>query len=218
MWTIPEIYEAYHIMPNLQMHQLRVAAVGKRICDHFSGELDSQAVILACLFHDMGNIIKFDLNYFPKFLEPQGKAYWESVKADYLHKYGADEHAASNEIAKELGLPEHVRILIDEVRFSRLALARDSADFEGKIVKYSDLRVSPFSVVSVMDRLEEGKGRYATKKQYETPEGVARYEAGVEAAQAIEQQIFECCSIRPEEINDETVAPLIEELRNYSLA
>jgi hypothetical protein len=220
MKTAQEIYDAYRIMPTLRLHQLRVAAVGKMITDHFSGLLDAPSVILACLFHDMGNIIKFDFDFSPllQLTEPEGVEYWRTVQEEWIAKYGSDEHAASNWIAKEIGLPEPVRTLIDETRFSRLEAARDSAPFESKIVKYSDLRAGPFGVVPLADRLEEGRSRYAKRKGYDTPEGREQYGKSVEAAQEVERQIFARCSIRPENITEEAAAPIIEELRKYPLA
>ena len=101
MRTAGEIYAAYTIMPALQLHQLRVAAVGKMIADHFSGTLHSNDVILACLFHDTGNIIKFDLDndVLSQLREPEGKEYWQRVKDEWIAKYGNDEHVASLAIA-----------------------------------------------------------------------------------------------------------------------
>ena len=218
MRTAQDIYDAYRIMPNLQLHQLRVAAAGKIIADHFSGTLDGNAIIIACLFHDMGNIIKFDLDVFPEFREPEGLEYWRRVQREWVAKYGNDEHAASNEIAREIGLPQHVRTLIDETRFSRLEAARDDASFEQKIVKYADLRAGPFGILPMAERLEEGRLRYAGKKGYNTPEGSERYRRSAEAAAEIGKQIFAHCSIKPEDINDASAAPFIEELRNYPVA
>lgn len=202
-------------MPNLQLHQLRVAAVGKIVCEHFSGDIDERSVVLACLFHDMGNIIKSDLSVFPEFLEPEGFDHWQRIKEMWITRYGHDEHAATNAIAKEIGLPENVRELIDETRFSRLEAARDGSSFESKILKYADLRAGPFGVLSMTDRLEEGRIRYSKKKGYDTPEGRAQYHRSAKAAHDIERQLFERCSIRPEDITDESVDPLLGELRNY---
>ncbi len=64
--TIQQLYEKYEIMPNLQLHMYRVAAVAKMICDHFQKPINKQEVIITCLLHDIGNIIKFDLFDFPQ--------------------------------------------------------------------------------------------------------------------------------------------------------
>ena len=66
--NIFNIYAKYKIPPQLQTHQLRVAAVAKTICEHLWPKLsDMRTIISTCLVHDMGNIIKFDLDKFPKF-------------------------------------------------------------------------------------------------------------------------------------------------------
>src|SRR3989344_8748672 len=103
MKTPREIYSAYKIMPSLQLHQLRVAAVAKLLCEGCTKPINEHDVILACLFHDMGNIIKSELSYFPDFTEPEGVEYWERVKADFVEAYGTDSHTANIAIAKEIG-------------------------------------------------------------------------------------------------------------------
>ena len=55
----------------------------------------------------MGNIIKFDLDVFPQFWEPEGKDHWQQIKDEWIQKYGDDEHAAALAIAREIGLPEN---------------------------------------------------------------------------------------------------------------
>jgi len=49
-------------MPQLDEHQLTVAAVADFICAHFNGNINRNNIVKACLLHDMGNIIKFDLS------------------------------------------------------------------------------------------------------------------------------------------------------------
>ncbi len=70
MKTVQQIYNDYNILPLLQLHQLRVAGVAKLITESITIPVDAQAVVLACLFHDMGNIIKADFTYFPEALQP----------------------------------------------------------------------------------------------------------------------------------------------------
>ena len=120
MKTAQEIYEQYKIMPSLQLHQLRVAAVGTLLSSSAKKPVDGHNVILACLFHDMGNIIKSDLKYFPDFCEPEGVAYWEHVKQGYVEKYGSDHHAATVAIVREVGLPPRAVELIEGVGYSKL--------------------------------------------------------------------------------------------------
>jgi hypothetical protein len=218
MRAVVEVYAAYRIMPGLQLHQLRVAAVGKMICSSMDIAVDAETLLQACLFHDMGNIIKSDLDIFPALLGPGGKEYWQKVKDEYIATYGNDEHAAALSICHEIGLSEDVCALVDDTRFSRLEAARDNAPFEPKVLKYADLRVGPFGILPMVDRIEDGRVRYAEKKGYNTPEGHERFERSKRAAQEIERQIFAHCSINPGDITDASVEPMVPALREYSVA
>ena len=223
-----EIYAAYKTMPALQLHQLRVAAVGKLICDNFSSkggsasggknQVNERDVVLACLFHDMGNILKFDLVVFPEFTQPEGAAYWESVKAEYRVKYGDDEHAATQAIMEELELPESVKGLMKGIGFSQVDRVAASESVERKIIQYCDLRVGPRGVLSLQERLDEGRKRYLGTNRSIGASNDGCYKILVDAALKVEMQIFAETKIRPEDINDATVAPLIEELWEYPLA
>ena len=218
MRTSREIYEKYNIMPALQLHQLRVAAVAKLICGNFTKPLNANEVILVCLFHDMGNIIKSDLSVFPEFLEPEGREYWEKVKAEYAKKYGTDQHAASQMIAREIELSETVAGYIGLIGFSHALEILEGDSFEKKICEYSDMRVGPHGVLSLEDRIAEGRKRYIARKGDVSTGWKDRFErlSGIE--KKLEKQIFAETTIVPEDINDEAVAPLIEELQNYPVA
>ena len=98
--TVQEAYDRYRITPALQLHQLRAAGVARILCEHHPGVKDTKSPVIACLFHDMGNIIKFDLDALPAFLEPQGLSYWQGVKDEYIAKYGTDEHIATYAICR----------------------------------------------------------------------------------------------------------------------
>lgn len=208
MRTPREIYAQYKIMPNLQLHQLRVAAVAKLICDHATTSVNAGNVVLECLFHDMGNIIKFDLAYFPEFLEPEGREYWESVKKDFLLKYGAEQHAATAAIAREIGLPTAVLDVMNASGFSRVRAITEGGSAELQICQYADMRVAPHGVVTLEERLQDFAVRYKGKDD-------AIHEDVLEASRALEQKIFSDSNIRPEDIHDVTVAPLVETLGEY---
>lgn len=217
MKTPREIYAAYRIMPDLQFHQLRVAAVGKFICDNFKKPINTRNVALACLFHDMGNIIKSDLTQFPEFLKPQGKEYWEQVKVEYIQEYGKDEHAATNIIGKEIGLPESVLGIIDNMRFSRSEEILSSESYELKIAKYADLRAGPHGIIPIRERLDEAKRRYERSGSLGTlgANDSNDFDRFANASLEIERQIFSHAAIVPEDITDASAEPIIEELREY---
>lgn len=210
--TIQEIYQKYRIMPNLQLHMYRVAAVGLMIVENFDNpdELDAEAIAQALLLHDMGNILKFDLQYFPDFLEPEGLEYWQSVKDEFEKEYGKNVHAATLDIAKEIGASSRVEELIDAVGFNHARRNLDSSDFSQKICAYADMRVAPHGVVSLEERLVDGRKRYAKADSKDT----FSYVMGV-YLRKIEKQIFERCGIDEEDIAEESVK---EKIRQLSLS
>src|SRR5690242_14147552 len=105
---IADIYLQYKILPFLQLHQLRVAAVAVQICRSLSVEVDTNSATVASLLHDMGNILKFDFQAYPSAFEPEGISYWKRVQDEYRAKYGNDEHDATLTIARELGVSDAV--------------------------------------------------------------------------------------------------------------
>jgi len=199
-------------MPSLQEHMFRVAAVASLICDNFNESLDRDTIILACLFHDMGNIIKSRMDVFPEFLEPEGIEYWQNVKNEYIKKYGEDEHKATIQIMKELGLSQEIIATINKIIFSLLCNHRDGNDIFIKIIVYADNRVDPHGIVSYDERMNEAKKRYTNRKNTVLEEERQKL---VACGKEIERQIFSKCKIKPEDITNETTAPIVSSLRNF---
>lgn len=208
MKTPREIYAAYRIMPSLQLHQLRVAAAAKLICDGFTKPINTRDVILACLFHDMGNIVKFKLEAFPDALQPEGLEYWQKQKEEVIQKYGSEQHHVSETIAQELGLPDTVIHMIGNSGVSRLPEIFASDSDELKMLQYADLRVAPAGVVSLTERFEDFARRYSGDKDTDL----------FGTGKNLEGQILSHATVKPEDINDVTIAPLIEELWEYPVA
>lgn len=218
MRNITDIYTEYKIMPNLALHQLRVAGVAMQICESLDVSIDTEAVVTACLLHDMGNIIKFKLEYFPEFLEPLGLEYWGKVQDDYMQKYGTDEHHASSVIAQEIGVPNRILELIDCIGFREATHNRDSEDFHKKIVAYADMRVCPNGIDSLEARFIDTRKRYFSKGSstviLSNPEERISFEKALEE---IEKQIFSHCKIKPEDITEQSTAPYVEKLKNQMI-
>ncbi len=212
---ITEIYKEYKIPPSLQMHMLRVAAVASLICDNFEEPLEKEEIVTACLLHDLGNIIKFRMHIFQEFFEPEGVDYWREVQAEFKETYGEDEHQATVEILKELGLSERIISIVDQVDFSFYCKLKDSQDLATKIVVYSDSRVGPHGVLSFTERMEEGKKRYQNHKSTFGAMAERERQVLVACGQETEKQIFARCRIRPEDITDKSIEPIISELKNF---
>ena len=212
MKKISEIYKEYKIIPSLQEHMFRVAAVASLICDNFTEPLPKEEIITACLLHDMGNIIKFRMDIIPQFFEPEGVSHWQNVQNEYKQKYGDNDHEANVKIIKELNISEKIASLANLNRFSLVCEHRDSWDMTIKIVHYSDGRVDPHGVVSYEERMNEAKKRYANHEDFLDEE---RRKKLVACGKDIEKQIFAKCKIRPEDITNESVAPIIAGLKNF---
>lgn len=210
---IEKIYSSYKITPTLQLHQKRVAGVCDYITTHFNKPLDKDDMIKACLLHDMGNIVKFDFSKFPEFFKPEGVEYWKNIQNEFIQKYGHDDHMATELIVRELGVNETVFSYIDAIGFSNADIIENDSSFEKKICLYADQRVGPYGVSSLLDRLEESKKRYTnhpTKSHW-----VKEYDVLSDALLKLEKQIFDNCSINPEDVTDETIDSFVS--KNHSI-
>jgi len=214
MPTISEIYSRYPIPQGLRQHQLRVTAVASVICDGFNLSLDRDDVIRACLVHDMGNLIKFDLDQLPELLEPEGANYWRERKAELIAKYGPDEHAATVAIVRELGVSKKIISYIDLIGFKNTIKAVESTDFEGKICHYADHRSTPHGVESLAERLADGDRRYSHRTDRPTiaPD---HYQALRDASFELEYQIFAHLNFPPEHLTEQLVAPDMTKLVDF---
>jgi hypothetical protein len=211
MRNILDIYKEYKIMSNLQEHQFRVAAVGAVICNSLQCSVRREAVVEACLLHDMGNIIKFELGYFPEFLEPEGIAYWKEVQEMYFKKYGRNEHEATKLIAAELGVSQEILELIDSFGYTKVCSNTEVSEFEKKICCYADMRVGPYGVVSIEERNADGKKRYANDFKKLADDKRIAFDT---CLSNLEKQIFEQATIKPEEITDESISSYLVGLRD----
>ena len=60
---IQSIYQTFEVPKNLQEHMLRAAAVGSILCDNWKGPaIHKEDVIAVLLIHDLGNIVKMDMD------------------------------------------------------------------------------------------------------------------------------------------------------------
>lgn len=160
---ILQVYQDYKIPPNLQLHMIRAASVGAFIVDEWKEKniLDKTSIIKSLLLHDMGNIIKFDFKYAHLLGEEKKNVeYWKKVQQEFIQKYGNDEHVATVEIAKEVGLNGRVFELLNAIGSSKLSQVLENPDWNKKLVCYCDFRVDPHGIVTVNQRFDEIVERY----------------------------------------------------------
>lgn len=214
---ILEIYQKYQIMPQLAEHQLRVAAVAGLMLDHLSLVLDKNEILAACLLHDMGNIVKFDLRVteklFPGDFQDQSLMHWQQVQREFVSRYGNGSHNVTAKIIKELGVSGRIFALVDCVGFEQGRDNAQSPDFGKKICAYSDMRVMPRGVCSLEERMVDLRVRYKNH-----PEGAGNREQFEQALREIERQIFEHSDIRPEDISEQAIGERKEKLKLFQIS
>lgn len=216
---ITEIYETYDITPMLQMHQLRAGAVGMFITEHWKGnvKLNKKAVIETLLLHDMGNIIKFDLDNFPELLgkEVERIEFWKQTQKKFTEKYGTDEHYATEEIANEIHATSDVRSILTQLGSANIEKARNGDNYDVKLCFYADLRSGPFGILSINERFDDLIVRY--KNRNHAVSNLEKTQANRAYTLEIEHQIQEQVAHPLAAISDKTVSKYIAALKHYEL-
>lgn len=209
MRSILDIYDKYEIPENLREHMLRVAGVCGFIIDHTSVPLNSKIIIETALTHDLGNILKFDLNVSKKYydfsveqLEKINKA-----KEKYSKIYGNDCDAMTRDILTKENLNPKISELLRHFVFEDVEEIEESKMEDKKILKYADLRVGMTGIISLEDRINDAIPRYP---------GVFTQDR-CNASFEIEKTIFLHSNIKPKDITDEAVAPYIEKLKEFEI-
>lgn len=205
-----EIYQKYYLPEHLQLHMLRVAACASLILENWIGpEVQNNSIIRALLLHDMGNMAKMRE-------EEVIDEKFRKIRNTYIEEYGMDDDKITREIGKKEGLTlEELDMLKDKSSKNNEKTLMGNP-YEVKICAYCDQRVSPNGVTSIKERLEEVKKRYKDRIQSVwSNEDKANHL--IECSLGIEQQIMQFCKIKPEEINDETIEPYIQKLKEYEI-
>ena len=218
MKNIQEIYEKYKILPNLQEHQFRVAYVARLIGEQHKDKINLDKLTKAALLHDMGNIIKFDLDKpIVSWKDDAEKKYWLEVQDEFRNKYGTNEHKATVIIAQEIGVGDDVVDLVDSLNFSKACIYSKGEDYEKKILLYADCRVGPSGVVGLEDRINDFKNRYLGRKDYHSAVSDWERHGYIRCVEEIEEQLFKEQNIKPDDIKGENIAKYMTELENYPL-
>lgn len=208
--NILSIYNKYHIPENLQMHMLRVAACSNIIMDNWNGpEIDKKAVTRVCLLHDMGNIVKIPEDF-------SDDKEFQKTRKKYFDIFGTNDHEINMEIGKIEGLTKKELEILDGKRSRKNEQTLKSDCYEIKLCAYCDQRVAPDGVESLRERLEDVKKRYKNKplSVWSNKEKANHL---IECALGIEKQVMECCTIKPEEINDSSIEQYIQKLKEYEI-
>ena len=192
---------------------LRVAGIAKLICDNWTEKINTNLVVNACLVHDLGNLLKFDLVNKANFLGPEVKniEHWKKIKQEMTQKYGPDEHKATSAICKEIGIPPDVFWIVENWGFGNFEKVMKSDNLEYKICVYCDHRIGPFGIVSLEERFAEQRKRY--EQQSHTSGDISahlsdkeKHDKLVASAFEVEKQIQEKTKINLNSILDQDLS------------
>ena len=208
--NILKIYNQYYLPENLQMHMLRVTACTNLILDNWAGmPIDRKAITRVSLLHDMGNMVKIPEE------EIQDKDFIE-LRRKYYKKYGTNDHEINMVIGEKVGLTDKELDILDGKRSRKNEQTAKSDNYEIKICAYCDQRVAPDGVVSLKERLEDAKIRYKDKplSVWSNEEKANQL---IKCALEIEKQVMRYCKLKPESINNQSIQPYIDRLKEYEI-
>lgn len=213
-----EVYEKYQVPPWLQLHQVRVAAVADTVA-RMHADANVSLIVTTCLVHDIGAIVKFDFEYMRRALPGLASAdeipHWEAVQKEIRARYGTEEHEATDAILSDLG-KSNEREIFDQMGLTNMPRILASGDRNLQIVQYADMRVGPFGVLSIQERLADGAARYASVWE---EDGTARIANSFPRdVQKLEEILFAGVERRPEDISDASIAVRMQELWDYAIA
>lgn len=160
---ISQIYQTFNIPKNLAMHMLWVTSIGALTIENWSGPvIDRDRVISALLLHDIGNLIKFELSssQAKKLYSKQELKKLVVFQKQMIGFYGDNADIANILILQELQVNKQIIQLLENHSFDYLPTLLDSENWNEKIVFYADLRVAPWGIVSVAQRVKNLRERY----------------------------------------------------------
>lgn len=209
--NIIEIYKKYELPEHLQMHMLRVTACCVLILDNWNSnvKINKESLIRIALLHDMGNMAKISD-------EQVSNSKFARIRKTYIDRYGKDDHKINIVIGKQEGLTEEELDILDRKQLRRNKEIRDSNNYILKICAYCDQRVAPNGVESLKGRLEELQERHKNNPNGSMHDPRVAKELRQYALE-IEQQVMSQCTLKTNEINNDTIAPYIECLKGYDL-
>ena len=202
--NIREVYKKYDIIDNLAEHMLRVAGVGYLVASNWKEDVDVDLATMACLLHDMGNIVKFNLD--KPTLKIKNLDHWKKIQQKYWDKYGKNTHDVTMQIIRELGREDVAQVIEEEGQvYGKSVDVIKSASFPVQVLLYSDVRVMPRGVTTMQDRIDDLLARYADP----------RYDLSY--LFPFEEYLQEMTTIDIKAINEEMVKPHISQFLSVTI-
>jgi len=216
--TIKQIYFNYCIPLNLQRHMFLVAAVAEQLCDNSKNEVDKDNIVAAALTHDLGNIVKMDFEHentlalLDEVDKPKAEFY-KVKKNEFIKKYGCNDCIANEKIVEELKVNERVTYLFKNKGLEHLDHQEWRKDLGLMIFAYADLRVAPYGVTSLKERILDFRKRYCAPGDKKCIENSKKFTG---FAKDLENEVFSKIKLKPRQINTASARNYVENYqKNY---
>jgi hypothetical protein len=207
---IEEIYAQFCLPKTLQEHMIRVAAVAQMMIDHRQWPpLDEQLILRTALLHDLGNIVKMDFSLHTQWYG-QPIEYRIQIKEEVKKKYGTTCHQATLAMCQEIGVDEKVLQIIDHIGIE--SYIEEHGSRETQIVRYADMRVDPWGIVSLDQRMQNGHERY---KECANRAKEPLWSLVLQHAYEQEKSLFCLISCKPEDITENKTQDIQQRLRSF---
>ncbi len=200
MEAVESYYEKWATPMHVQEHCKAVASVAMQVAEAQVKQgqvINLDLVETAGLLHDMARVCDFkdlDTSYFSEEITDEKMKRWEELRAEHAGRNHSD---IANEALIADGYTETaevIRLHISE-RFMTEPNAYDT--MEKTLVMYGDKRAAHDKIVSIKDRFEDGRKRYA---QFDNPETTAFYEDAEKALLELEKELFKDLEIEPKDV------------------
>lgn len=200
-----ELLQKYHVPHHILAHMEKVAKVAAKIGKALQKKgikVNLEVLRQGAMLHDIAKVCDFkelDLSMFTGTYTAEDVQFWQML----IKTGGKDGHVkAGFNILRDLG-EEELALIIKKHGYNSL-IAENPGDrpqtWEEKIIYYSDKRVKHDKVVSVEERLKDGRQRYFPDGNVPTTDALVQ-----KALLKLETEIMKAAGLKPEDLSDATV-------------
>lgn len=192
---IQQIYEEFHVPMHIRKHMAQVSKVAAQIANAYEKAgftLDIDSIIKAALLHDalkVCTIKDFDPDNFPQEVTDEDKLKWTELREKYR---GVSDAKVMCKLLTERGESKIAQI-IKQHDFDCILEGFESLD--AKIHYYADKRVKHDQIVSLKERLRDGRVRYPASQN--DSKRITQIE---DAVFELEKQLFKKINLEPQDI------------------
>jgi len=207
---IQEVYTRFCLPKTLQEHMIRVAAVTEIMIQHWKWPyIDTKRILLAALLHDLWNIVKMDFSLHKDWYG-HSFSYRQQKKEETIQTYWTACHEATIAMVRELGVGDDVIAIIDHMGVR--SFMEEEGPWETMFVRYADMRVNPWSIVWLDERMHEAHERYK-KTAYWAKEPL--WTTILQHAHEQEANIFQYIDLLPEQITEQSTKTIQGQLWEF---